>query len=183
MFNQLSQGPPLFGAVMEDWVSDAVALSTSLDNGKGRGLVVTRDVSCLELLMVACPFVTGRAEEIIGKARRLLVARDPRGDQFLALSDGSTAMPDVDISVFKRERAPGAAPTPVDGKRVKGIIETNAQGVDSFYNSAIDVPPVEVGTRTHPDASELICLWLLPSLLNHSCEPSIAYSVDAWSSV
>ena len=88
----------------------------------------------------------------------------------------------LDYLYYSPWRAPGAAPTPVDGKRIKGIIETNAQGVASFYNPAIDVPPVEVVTRTHPDASELICLWLLPSLLNHSCEPSVANCVDARSS-
>eukprot|EP00747_Dinoflagellata_sp_TGD_P028537 gnl/TRDRNA2_/TRDRNA2_133328_c0_seq1.p1 gnl/TRDRNA2_/TRDRNA2_133328_c0~~gnl/TRDRNA2_/TRDRNA2_133328_c0_seq1.p1 ORF type:complete len:528 (-),score=91.35 gnl/TRDRNA2_/TRDRNA2_133328_c0_seq1:93-1676(-) len=164
---------------MDEWVSPAVAIAPSLENGKGRGLVTARPVAFLETLFVAKPFVVASADAICTECRKVLA--DPnveqrRKAQFWALSDGSSEpLAPIDIGLFSGNGS-FASPPPTAHRsgRVRGILETNAQGMESFASGAsIDILPVE--TVDAPTDPELCGLWLLPSLLNHSCIPTVSW--------
>eukprot|EP00929_Paragymnodinium_shiwhaense_P084402 TRINITY_DN45124_c0_g1_i2.p1 TRINITY_DN45124_c0_g1~~TRINITY_DN45124_c0_g1_i2.p1 ORF type:complete len:580 (-),score=79.40 TRINITY_DN45124_c0_g1_i2:392-2131(-) len=180
-------------AACEDWVSPAVEIvAHGLDNGKGRGLGLTRDVKCLETLVVARPFVVSSSKTIVAEVRQILKTalaerRAGKGTefqralQFAVLSDGHAKPPPVDISLFSSSRVSGeklgTAGMDISALPVAKILETNAQGMDSFGEAGnLDILPASGAQPLQMREVEDLCgLWLLPSLLNHDCCPNVSW--------
>lgn len=155
-----SQAPPSFiGPVVIELVE-----------GRGRSLVTTRDVVAGELLMVAHAFSTGDCSTLIPNTLKALQSATARArDQFLSLYDGDNGgelpyadlfcadvpCPDSYVARVSKVRAP----------RIRKIVELNSQDLT-------DLHVCQGGEGDH------MCLWLLPSFMNHSCAPS-AFVVHA----
>lgn len=152
-----------------------MAVANGLENGKGRGLAVTRPVAALDVLIVAQAFAVAPVQEICSKVLQLLT--DPsvcprKKAQFLALSSGDGELTPVDIGWFCD--GPFAAPPEVDASRVRRILEVNTQ--DMSCAAAAAGLEASAGSITEPRREEDQCgVWLLPSLLNHSCAPNTSF--------
>lgn len=157
-----------------EWVSPAVSVAKDLENNKGRGLVLTHPVEALDVLMVSQAFVMAPVEDLHATALRLLseeTVDERKRAQFWALSGGVGDCPEVEIGLY--QDGPFAKPIKVDEDRIKSILQTN--GRDMGPNAAADVGCDLASENSDAKASTekgLVGVWLLPSLLNHSCAPN-----------
>lgn len=145
-----------------------------LIEGQGRGLVTTQDVVAGQVLIVAHAFSVGNCSTLIPNTLESVRDATPRlRDQFLSLYDGGNGgelppsdlfcadvpCPDPYVARISRVRAP----------RIRKIVELNSQDLTDLHTC--------IGGK-----GDHMCLWLLPSFMNHSCEPS-AFVIHAGTDV
>mmetsp|Transcript_38102 Transcript_38102/g.109958 ORF Transcript_38102/g.109958 Transcript_38102/m.109958 type:complete len:458 (+) Transcript_38102:23-1396(+) len=160
-----------------EWVSPAIAVAKDLENGRGRGLVLKSPVSALDVLIVAEAFVVAPLQDLHAATLRLLADEsvDPRRRaQFLVLSDGSGTSSDIDIDLYRT--GPFPVPGEVDEARVKRVLQVNGRHLGPSAPSDSNSSPVQAGDAKKPRSERESCgVWLLPSLLNHSCAPTTGF--------
>mmetsp|Transcript_32865 Transcript_32865/g.102615 ORF Transcript_32865/g.102615 Transcript_32865/m.102615 type:complete len:466 (-) Transcript_32865:42-1439(-) len=139
-------------------------VQVALLQGRGRGLVTTRRVTAGETLLVSHAFATGDLRTLLPNVARRLKQASPRErDQFFALYDGTNggSLPPADLFAPAPEPDAYAARTlRVEPQRLKRIVELNSHDLTDLHEQA----------GGHGD---LMAIWLLPSFMNHSCEPSV----------
>ena len=145
-------------------------------DGRGRGLFLTRDVSVGDILIASNAFAASyndeNNEKMYNKAAAF-VKNSPRAiRQLYSLAGGldhqSSMLLDVpkielfDLKIPDVELFDPAEKIVFDEDRIKHIIQTNSfSGKMGIVNKNMNEPETKINA-----------LWLLPSFINHSCSPN-----------
>lgn len=130
--------------------------------GKGRGLVATEDVEAGELLFVNRAFCVAERNTLKdASTKRLATCSEPEFDAFFALGDKRSSPAELPPLLVRRGGGV-SQPRTVDRARVGEILEANAHVLDTDPLTSSCASP----------ASQHYALFLLGSLVNHSCCPS-----------
>jgi len=135
--------------------------------GRGRGLLATKQVEVGELLFVNRAFAVGEKRFLVDAAvRKLQTCPKSEHDAVFLLCDGQSTpaeLPCLTATTAETDNARSTAARQVDRKKVAAILAANAHEVDTVELAA--------GRRCTGAVS---ALFLVGSLLNHSCRPSAA---------
>ncbi|CAE7226045.1 Smyd3, partial [Symbiodinium sp. KB8] len=161
------------GQVMSAKQNDTFNLATwrSLqiaDVSFGRGLVVSSAVAQGELLVVCQALVLAPQDELqVAALEKLKTCSEEEYKNFMCLQGGADELQQA--STLDRDLRSWIGNLPrlkrsrkVDAKRVQKVLLANTLSKDTILESG--------AADRHP---EFGC-WLLPSLINHSCQPNVA---------
>eukprot|EP00930_Biecheleria_cincta_P002436 TRINITY_DN103449_c0_g1_i1.p1 TRINITY_DN103449_c0_g1~~TRINITY_DN103449_c0_g1_i1.p1 ORF type:complete len:765 (+),score=150.32 TRINITY_DN103449_c0_g1_i1:124-2418(+) len=162
-----------------EWLSDALELV--LLPGRGRGLIVNREVAAGELLMVSHALFMAPADVIQQCVVSWLLEGSPRcKQQFYALFDGKNGNWLPPLSLW----APGAGseahpavplPNSLEPERIYQILALNGFQADKIEAAAETDPGKSkqmLSTQDSEEGAQVSGLWPVPSLMNHACIPS-----------
>lgn len=154
---------------------------TDVGRGRGRGLVLTKDVDAGELLLVSNPiaflplqnadqsrndvsqaFVNGKVQEGFRKIVEASHSHNKGLERLPSLYDGEKALPAPSVQQTHFESA-----SHLDGAQIRRIIQLNAINGDATMGWK-NLP----GSGEQAQKVEHWGLWWLPSFINHSCLPS-----------
>lgn len=133
--------------------------------GKGRGLVVVRPVTAGELLFANRAFATASLDALPETTtKKLECCSQEQFDAFFMLCDGKSTPSDMPRLVSsKDEKQESKLRRVVDRDRVKAILAANAHELDTSDLS-----------QSRPLSHSVSALFLVGSLVNHSCRPTAA---------
>lgn len=156
---------------------------TDVGRGRGRGLILTKDVEAGELLLVSNPMaflplpedeqahneisqalVTGKVQEGFFKVIEAGHGHNKGLEKLSTLYDGETVLPTPSVNHIDAESATSER---LDAARIRHIIRLNAINGDATMGWK-NLP----GSGDQAQKVEHWGLWWLPSFINHSCLPS-----------
>ncbi|KAG0585784.1 hypothetical protein KC19_2G038800 [Ceratodon purpureus] len=154
---------------------------TDVGRGRGRGLVLTKDVEAGELLLVSNPimflplqygdqtrndisqaFVNGKVQEGFRKIIESSHSHNKGLEKLPTLYDGEKALPAPSVHQTHFESA-----SHLDAAHIRRVIQLNAINGDATMGWK-NLP----GSGEQDQKVEHWGLWWLPSFINHSCLPS-----------
>ncbi|KAG0569456.1 hypothetical protein KC19_6G091500 [Ceratodon purpureus] len=164
-----------------DYVGPVIV--TDVGRGRGRGLILTKDVEAGELLLVANPiaflplqdvdptrndisqaFVNGKVQEGFRKIIETAHAQNKGLERLSTLCDGEKVLPAPSVNQTDSE---SATEEQLDAARIRRIVQLNAINGDATMGWK-NLP----GSGEQDKKVEHWGLWWLPSFINHSCLPS-----------